>query len=90
MKLTMLDLKSLVDKLHKSEFRCDKPVLERGENSVLIAKPRGRKDILRKHGHEVETIGGVLHVKVPLGVHGRSQLVIDPETGIVSCACGGK
>src|SRR6185369_11389774 len=94
--LTMLQLKELRHKLHAAKqdaidknggpFFCSESHTDaNGEKFKLVAKPKAREHVLKKHGHETCKIGDTLHVKVPLGVHGTDHLGIDPETGKIVC-----
>lgn len=56
-----------------------------GENYRLETKPKGNRQRLERDGHDVVEAGGRLHVKIPLGVHGRAFLGINPQTGEVRC-----
>ena len=99
MRLSTAELKGLIDKLHQAKLAstgpgqghfCEALVLENGVNYRIVKKDQGNQQQterrLKKHGHEVETIDGDLFVKIPLGMHGRSALVIDTEDGTIHCA----
>lgn len=97
MNLSLPQLKELVLELEKTRrdsvvgqaHYCREPIVGKdGKTYRLEAKPKGRKHILQKYGFEVVDKNGVLHVKIPHGVHGRAFLGIDPETKEVTClAC---
>lgn len=54
-------------------------------------KPKGNKAMLVKYGFFVDTIGGKLFARIPLGVHGADHMGIDPETGRIGCVlCDGE
>jgi hypothetical protein len=64
---------------------CPAPYLDGGKPYRLEPKPKGRRAVLERYGHECEVKDGVLHVRVPLGPHGADHLGIDPVTGEVAC-----
>ena len=102
MQLTIADLKALIHQLEEARrastgprvgHYCSEPVLNTdGKPYRLEAKPNAREGgrFLVEAGHKIERHNGIVYVQVPLGMHGRSALVIDPETGKVSCAACAK
>lgn len=90
--------KSLRAKLHAAyvdpAVQCQTPYLKDGLPYRLEPKPaHARVHRITRAGHDTETIDGVVHVRVPLGVHGADHLGIDPETGEIGCVLcveGGK
>lgn len=66
---------------------------EDGQTFRVEPKPRARAAVGTRYpdGTVLELIGGAKAVRVPLGLHGRAHLAIDPETGSVCCAaCAAK
>lgn len=81
--------RSLRAKIHEAMAdparHCPAPYLDGGRPYRLVPKPRGRRAVIEKYGHECEDVNGVLHVRVPLGTHGADHLGVDPATGRVAC-----
>ncbi len=65
--------------------QCPTPYLQDGKPYRLEPKPKGRESILIKYGHEIETIDGILHARVPLGTHGTDHIGLDPDTKEIGC-----
>lgn len=90
--LSVGQLKELLEKLRAartdSNLSCHEQRLENGLTYHLEPKPKARRDRLEKNGFEVVDVDGVMHVKIPLGIHGNDDLGIDPETGEIVCLCG--
>lgn len=101
MMLTALQVKQMSAKLHAAkqsaisgervDLCCQvRHVGPDGKDYRLEPKPKARRYVLEKYGHEVVEVGGIPHVKLSLGVHGIDYLGIDPMTGEVACTlCDG-
>ena len=87
--LTRADAKALSQRLPAARIapahQCQTPYLQDGKPYRLEPKPRGHVEVLAKYGFKCEGVNGVLHVRVPLGVHGADHLGIDPATGEIVC-----
>lgn len=97
MYLTQLNLKALNQSLQTArtnhdEHGCQANYLQDGQPYRLEPKPKGRRHVLERAGFTCQDIGGVLHVQIPLGIHGTDNLAIDPATGEIVCLLckGGK
>jgi hypothetical protein len=98
MLLTLPQLKTLVAKLEASRVAsgtsgagdyCDAPNADADGNAERWEpKPRARQQVGFEYpdGTTLEDRDGVKGIRVPLGMHGRAHLAIDPETGEVACA----
>lgn len=89
MLLTSQQLKDLKTKLHEARkdqsLHCSEPLLVDGKPYRLEPKPHANEDRLKRAGHDIEYVGGVLSVRVPNGKHDADYLGINPETGEIVC-----
>lgn len=101
MSLTLEQLRELTARLEQarreavpgSPHYCTAPLLdEQGRDYRLEPKPAAKRPVGHVYPDGKELVhapdGGGKAIVVPLGVHGRSYLGIDPATGEVCCtAC---
>jgi hypothetical protein len=98
MLLTLQDLNKLklsinkarqksIDSNYCDELYCNTKYIDPQTNEPyrLEPKPKARKHVLEKNGFKTEEKDGVLHARIPLGVHGFDNLAIDLETEEVVC-----
>lgn len=103
MLLSLTDLKNLVSTLEGAKrdspaegqgAYCTAPNRDaQGNTERWEPKPRSRRPVGTAYpdGTKLEERNGIKGVRVPLGVHGRSFLAIDPDTKQVRCgACEAK
>lgn len=68
-----------------SKHYCNEPFIIDGLNYRLEPKPKGSEERLTTQGFKCEQVQGLLHVHIPLGKHGTTNLGIDSETDEIVC-----
>ena len=68
---------------------CRAPHVIDGNDYRLEPKPFGTQSRLESKGFVCETVDGLLHVRVPLGVHGADYLVVNDDGSIRCSLCEG-